>query len=60
MQSSCIPLKEEKPKKISDLVYIAIIGILPIFAVAYIYRAKLFNAFSKGNDNKVHIEKSQP
>lgn len=63
MQSSCIPLKEDiyMPKRISDLVYLAIIGILPIFALIYIYRAKLFNAFSKkGNESKVHIDQSQP
>lgn len=58
-KTECVP-KEEEKKAISQLVYLAILGIIPIFAVVYLFRAKLFSSCSsEGGQGKVHVEKVQ-
>jgi len=54
----CVP-KEEEKKTITPLVYLAILGVIPILALVYLYRATLFSSCSgKANDGKVHVEKA--
>ena len=55
----CVP-KEEVKKPITPLVYLAILGVIPIFAVVYLFRATLFSSCSSNtSDNKVYVEKGK-
>ena len=55
----CVP-KEEEKKEISPLVYLAILGLIPILGVVYLFRARLFSSCSgKGSEGKVYVEKAQ-